>query len=94
MTETKNHTSPGHPDKLRVEFTAGQHPKLYFNKLCQEPVKIERSVNNDPWGTIAEGVRSPYTDQDYPSDSTQLRYRILFGEPEQQSYELTVNRPE
>lgn len=94
MTETKNHMSAGHPEKVRIEFNENQQPKLYFDKLCQEPVIIERRSEDADWQTIAEGVRSPYTDQGDLKEYSRLQYRIVFGEPEQKSYELTVNQPD
>lgn len=94
MTEIKNHISPGHPDRVSVEFNENQQPKLYFDKLCQEAVSIERRTDGGEWQKLAEGVRSPYTDENYPAHTTQLRYRILFGEQEPKSYELAVNLPD
>jgi hypothetical protein len=91
MTETRNHMPQEHPDRVRVEFNENQQPKLYFDKLCHEAVNIERRADGSDWQHIAEGVRSPYTDQSELKEFSQLRYRIVFGKPEQQSYELTVN---
>lgn len=86
--------SPGHPDRIRIEFNENQQPKLYFDKLCQEAVSIERKADDSDWQKIASGVRSPFTDENYPSGITELQYRIRYGNPEQQSPVLTVRMPD
>lgn len=78
---------------MRVVFDEHHQPKLFFDKLCREEVRIERSADDGNWQKIAEGVRSPYTDESDLDDAAYIRYRILFGEAPQRAYELSVRLP-
>jgi len=93
MTETRNHLPKDQPEQVRVAFDEHQQPRLFFDKLCRQEVRIERSTDGGDWQKIAEGVRSPYTDESDLEDAAHIRYRILVGDPQQQSYELSVRLP-
>jgi hypothetical protein len=91
MTETKNHIPEEQHDRVKIEFDKHQRPKIYFDKLCQEEVRIERKTQDSNWLKIAEGVRSPYTDEDKLDTATQVNYRIIYGE-EERVYEFQMNK--
>ncbi|MEK6479095.1 hypothetical protein WJR50_16225 [Catalinimonas sp. 4WD22] len=90
MTETKNHIPEGHHERAHLSLDEYNQPKLHFEKLCQEAVTITRSVNEGDWQTIAKNVRSPYVDQANFQPNTHVKYRIYFGNDDEEHFELEV----
>ncbi|MFP4090673.1 MAG: hypothetical protein ACLFUB_06920 [Cyclobacteriaceae bacterium] len=94
MTETKNHIPGEHHNKASITFDENQQPRLFFDKLCKEAVHIERSINGKEWQLLAENARSPYTDQTDFEEGGEIRYRIRFGTPEEDTVQLSLHLPD
>lgn len=91
MTETKNHISEEHHDRAHLSLDEYNQPKLHFEKLCQEAVTITRSVNDGEWQILVKNVRSPYVDKATFQPNTHVKYRIYFGNTDEENIELYVN---